>query len=47
MNDAVTGSGDRPELEIAVSRLVGIDGGICIGGAVDGVIVCGEEMGFW
>lgn len=47
MNDDVTGSGDRPELEIAVGRLVGIDDGICIDGTVDGVIVCGEEMGFW
>ena len=47
MNDEVTGSGERPELETEVGRLVGIDGGICIGGAVGGAIVCGDEMGFW
>ena len=47
MNDGVTGSGEIPEPEMAVDRLVGIDGGICKGGAVGGAIVCGEEIGFW
>ena len=43
----MTGSGERPELETEVGKLVGIDGGISIGGAVGGAIVCGDEMGFW
>ena len=43
----MTGSGERPEFETVVGRLVDIDGGICIGGAVGGAIVCGDEMGFW
>ena len=47
MNDEVTGSGERPELETVVGRLVDIDGGICIGDAVGGAIVCDDEMGFW